>query len=1076
MTFQMHTSSDIEFLAYTTFVRFYKKKALKGLALLALLLSGPRMHAQEAEGISFKKISSENTIIEKGLSQNMVLSIFQDDKGFMWFGTWDGLNRFDAYNFDIFSKEQGLSSETIRAIFQDGNKLWIGTENGLNAMDMHSGEIQKYFSNPLDSTSLTNNWINHIFRDHLDRLWICTAAGLSEFIRDKNEFRQIFSRNYDNPMRSNHFNMMTIDKEKDFWIATNYGLVHFVLETGVVTRYYSKPDDKASLPSNQVKTVITDENGHVWVGTARGLVRFLPETKQFERIKLLEKQGAANHQPDITSLAWESEKGLWAGTDGEGLFFMDAATGQVDNHTQSSSRLYSLSDNRVQKIYIDNQGIIWIGTFNGLNKIDRNAPRFRLYRNDPTQTNTINSNFVWCFEETKENEVWIGTDAGISIFDQTNFSFRFITRTPDNPNTLASNQVRSIYKAPDGQVWIGTRDKGLSIYNVKNSQFLNLSHNINDSTSLSDNFVFSINGPSDGTIWVATNNGLNKYLPGSKNFKRYYHEPNNPNSLPNSRVYSIYLDNNEVLWVSTANGLARYRPQTDNFITYMIPESMMRANRVYTNQFFEANSDKTGNLWIGTRGGGLVKLNPQTEVFEIFTQHDGLPNNVVYAAAHDQAGNFWVTTNWGLSRYIPSENSFINYDVTDGIQSNEFNLNAMMMTSMGQVFVGGMNGFNTFYPESIKTNTQPPPVRITAFKKFNIAQPIVPKSGDTIRLNYNDNFFTFEFTALDYTNPSKNKFRFMLQKYDADWIERGADKRFAEYANIKPGTYQFKVIAANSDGYWNEEGTSLTIIIRPPWYATYFFRISALLLLIILSYSIIRMRVRAINRKHEVEKNYLAFEKQLFELEQKALQLQMNPHFMFNSLNSIQSFVLKNDTDNAIRYLSKFSQLMRRTLANSRESMITVKDEIQALALYLEIEKLRFDEKFDFNIEIEPEIDDSFIEIPPMILQPYVENAIIHGLMHSPRKGHLRIHISLREDTIVCSIEDDGIGRKKAAEIKKASGIERKSQGMLITKERLDMLNQYSKDQYTVEVLDLMDADGKPAGTRVEVTILYREL
>jgi LytS/YehU family sensor histidine kinase len=206
------------------------------------------------------------------------------------------------------------------------------------------------------------------------------------------------------------------------------------------------------------------------------------------------------------------------------------------------------------------------------------------------------------------------------------------------------------------------------------------------------------------------------------------------------------------------------------------------------------------------------------------------------------------------------------------------------------------------------------------------------------------------------------------------------------------------------------------------------------------------------------------------------LQLQMNPHFMFNSLNSIQSFVLKNDTDNAIRYLSKFSQLMRRTLANSRESMITVKDEIQALALYLEIEKLRFDEKFDFNIEIEPEIDDSFIEIPPMILQPYVENAIIHGLMHSPRKGHLRIHISLREDTIVCSIEDDGIGRKKAAEIKKASGIERKSQGMLITKERLDMLNQYSKDQYTVEVLDLMDADGKPAGTRVEVTILYREL
>ncbi len=1072
----MFNSINKKISAYATFIHFCKKNALKAMVFFLLLTNIATVPAQQADGISFKKISSENIIIEKGLSQNWVLSIFQDNEGFMWFGTWDGLNRFDAYSFDIFSKEEGLSSETIRTIFQDGNKLWIGTENGLNALDMHSGEIQTYYSNPLDSTSLTNNWINHIFKDHLDRLWICTAAGLSEFLRDRNEFRQVFSRDYGNPMRSNHFNMMTIDNNNDFWIATNYGLVHFVLETGVVTRYFSKPDDRASLPSNQVKTLATDENGQVWVGTTRGLLRISPETKQFERVELLKNQDAESRQPDITTLAWEKGKGLWVGTDGDGLFFVDEASGQIERFTQSHSRLYSISDNRVQKIYIDNQGIIWIGTFNGLNKIDRNAPRFRLYRNDPTQPNTINSNFVWCFEEAKEDEAWIGTDAGISIFDQTNFNFRFISHKPHQSNSLASNQVRSIYKAPNGLFWIGTRDKGLSVFNEKTGRFRNLYHNRSDTTSLSDNFVFNITGLADGTIWVATDHGLNKYLPDYQSFKRYYHNPNNPNSLPNNRIYSIYFDKDEVLWVSTANGLARYRPQTDDFISYKIPDTMMHTNRVFTNQFFAANSDKSGNLWVGTRGGGLVKFNPETEEFQIITQIDGLPNNVVYAATPDSDGNFWIITNWGLSKYITTESSFINYDVTDGIQSNEFNLNAMMMTSTGQIFVGGMNGFNTFYPASIKTNKQPPPVRITAFKKFNIVQPVVPKSGDTIRLNYNDNFFTFEFTALDYTNPSKNKFRFMLQKYDADWIERGADKRFAEYANIKPGTYQFKVIAANSDGYWNEEGTSLTIIIRPPWYATYFFRISALLLLIILSYSIIRMRVRAINRKHEVEKNYLAFEKQLFELEQKALQLQMNPHFMFNSLNSIQSFVIKNDTDNAIRYLSKFSQLMRRTLSNSRESMISLQDEIQALTLYLEIEKLRFDEKFEYKIVLDPAIDDSFIEIPPMILQPYVENAIIHGLMHSPQKGHLNINISLKEDTIICSIEDDGIGREKAAEIKKASGIERKSRGMMITRERLEILNQYSNDHYTVNVVDLIDANGKAAGTRVEVTILYKEL
>ncbi len=467
----MLNNINIKPSANTKFIHFCKKNAMKGMVLLLLWTNIALIRAQQADGISFKKISSENTIIEKGLSQNWVLSIFQDEESFMWFGTWDGLNRFDAYSFEIFSKEEGLSSETIRAIFQDGNKLWIGTENGLNAMDMHSGEIQTYFSNPLDSTSLTNNLINHIFKDHLDRLWICTAAGLSEFMHDKNEFRQIFSRDYGNPMRSNHFNMMTIDKENNFWIATNYGLVHFVLETGVVTRYFSKPDDKASLPSNQVKTLATDENGQVWVGTTHGLARFLPETKQFERFELLEKRDAANRQPDITSLAWENGKGLWVGSDGDGLFFVDRATSYIESYTQSHSRLYSISDNRIQNIYIDNQGIIWIGTFNGLNKIDRNAPRFRLYRNDPTQPNTINSNFVWCFEETKEDEVWIGTDAGISIFDQTKFNFRFITSNHGQSNTLASNQVRSIYKAPNGLIWIAhaTGDLAYTMKKMANS-------------------------------------------------------------------------------------------------------------------------------------------------------------------------------------------------------------------------------------------------------------------------------------------------------------------------------------------------------------------------------------------------------------------------------------------------------------------------------------------------------------------------------------------------------------------------------------------------------------------------------
>jgi ligand-binding sensor domain-containing protein len=1049
-----------------------------GVPLLVLVFTGFSIigFTQPIEDLFFKKIMSENVRIEKGLSQNSVYSIFQDKDDFLWIGTWDGLNKFDAYSFTIFSKKHGLTNETIRTLFQDGDLLWVGTENGLNTINLNTGEFRNYYSDPSDSTSLTNSLINHIFVDHLNRLWICTASGLSQYHYETDDFTQIFSRDYGDPMRSNNFNMMGQDFENNFWIATNYGLVHYEPATNIVTRYFRKPDDPLSLPSNQINAVITDENGRVWIGTSRGLAYYLPETRQFITVDLLQDKNRTNHQPEITTLAWESKSGLWAGTNGEGLFYIDSTAKTINCFTHSPNRPYTISDNRVQHIYIDKQGIIWVGTYNGLNKIDRNAPRFKLYRNEPGQENSIRNNSVWCFLEISPDQIWIGTDGGITIFNPIEFTFDFIVNTPGQSNSLSDNQIRCIYKDSAGLIWIGTRNRGVNVYDPSTGSFTHFVHRNKDVTTISDNFIYKITGTADGTIWIGTQSGLNRFDRTTNSFFSYEHDPTDDHSLPDNRIYSLFVDPDDRLWISTANGFSRYRPENDDFVTYKIPEAKLESNRVYTNQFFSASLDDDGNFWLGTRGGGLVKFDANQNRFDVFTQAEGLPNNVVYGALFDNNNKLWAPTNWGVSRFDPIENSFINYEVTDGLQSNEFNLNASMQASNGEIYIGGMNGFNVFLPESIKTNKQPPPVRITDFRIFNLSQPVNLRFGDTLQLTHNDNFFSFEFTALDFRNPDKNKYQFKLEGYDVDWVERSADKRFAEYANIKPGNYSFKVIAANSDGFWNSIGTSLFIIVKPPWHATYLFRTFLTILILSIIFLIFRLRTKSINRKHEIEKKYLAFEKQLFELEQKALQLQMNPHFLFNSLNSIQSFVLNNDIDNAILYLSKFSQLMRRTLTNSRESMIPFRDEIQALTLYLEIEKLRFENKFEYQIHVDPDIDDSFIEIPPMILQPYVENAIIHGLMHSQEKGHLKINITLNEDTILCVIEDDGIGREKAAEIRRESGIERKSRGMLITKERLEILNQYSNDQYTVNVIDLKDNSGNPAGTRVEVSIVYNEI
>jgi hypothetical protein len=486
--------------------------------------------------------------------------------------------------------------------------------------------------------------------------------------------------------------------------------------------------------------------------------------------------------------------------------------------------------------------------------------------------------------------------------------------------------------------------------------------------------------------------------------------------------------------------------------------------------------DEEGIYWISTMGGGINRFDPRTEKFQAYTLEDGLSNNVTYATLEDRLGNFWIPTNWGLSRFNRLDTSFINYDVKDGLQGNEFNGNASYVAEDGEIFIGGMNGFNAFYPEDIKKNKRIPEIAITAFRIFNEIQSRTILDGDTIQLAYHDNFFSFEFSALDFTNPSKNKYKFKLEGYDMDWNYRDASRRIAEYANVSPGTYTFIVQASNNDGVWNEDGLSITITIIPPWWATWTFRIFFAIFIIGITWYLISMRMSQLKARHEADRKMLQIEKQLFDIEQRALRLQMNPHFIFNSLNAIQSFVIANDTDKAIHYLAKFSQLMRLILSNSRESHIPLKDELKSLIYFMDIERLRFDNKFEYEINKDPAIDDEFIAIPPMIIQPYVENAILHGLIHQSKKGKLKIDLSLRKDIVFCAIEDNGIGRKEAMKIREASGIKRKSKGMMITKERLDLLNKQYKDKYSVKIIDLKDPEGRASGTRVEIEMVCIEL
>jgi streptogramin lyase len=707
----------------------------------------------------------------------------------------------------------------------------------------------------------------------------------------------------------------------------------------------------------------------------------------------------------------------------------------------------------------------------GVNKINKYVNDFKLYQQAPEGKNGLNSNFIWSFDQDKQGNLWIGTSDGVNILHSGTNTFSQLVHDPSNSNSLADNEVRTLIFTPKQNCfWFGLYGTGLDKYDPETNEFRHFVPQT-EKNSLSDSYVNDIIYDSDGYLWIATGRGLNRFQPDSGIFKVYFHDPDDAGSLSHNIVISLFEDSHGCLWIGTTRGLNKFDKNEQRFTRYFYSSQ----NDLESNTIFSINEDRSGVIWIGTSGGGLVSLNHKTGDYHVYNTRDGLPNNIIYGILEDEESNLWLSSNLGLIKFNTWEKRYVNYDVKDGIQSYEFNLGSFFKDHKGNLYFGGMSGFNVFNPAEIITNPNIPVIVVSSFRKFNEIQPFELKDGDTVLLNYDDNFFSFEISALDYTNTAKNKYRYFLENIDKDWVMADMNIRSAEYKKVQPGIYTFHASGSNNDGVWNEQGISVTIIIRPPWYATLVFRITVILIVIFTLWILIYRRIRRIRRKHEVEKKLLEIEKQKFDLEQKALRLQMNPHFIFNSLNSIQSYIISHDTEKAVTYLGKFSQLMRLILTNSGSELISLMEELKSITYYLELEKLRFDNKFDYEIQVDEKLDQEFVEIPPMIVQPYIENAIIHGLLNKPSRGKLIINFRMSGNKILCAIQDNGIGREESSRISQESGINRKSRGMLVTKARLEILNRMNNEEYSVKVVDLKDESGKPSGTRVELIIHHNE-
>ncbi len=781
----------------------------------------------QAPRLSFSHLS-----IKDGLSQNTVNDILQDFKGFIWIGTNDGLNRYNGYEFEIFkhsfADSNTLSHNKIYSLLEDRQqRLWVGTRKGLNLFDRQKDRFVRM--NPMGSTvELANAFIRTLYKDSKGRIWVGTY-GEGMFMFDGATFTACKIEPWKD--RSEEFKAglenVTSFVEDEFgglWIGTlKNGLIYYNPETGEY-RFFPFYRDK-EITEVHGKTVYQDNTGRIWVCTeGEGLFLFDRVTTNFKHYPAGLGKNQLSH-PIVKDIYEDDEGLLWLATDGGGLNIFDPENEIFKYYKYDQSNNKGLNTNALYSIFSDRQDIIWIGTFgDGLNVYDPNKKAFKHYTTGLKPGTGLSHKSVLCFQECENGNIWIGTDGGgLNYFNPKTGSFKAYLHQPNNPGSISSNHVTSLLLDNENRLWIGTFAGGLNYFRAENETFRVYRNEPENENSLINNNVWVMHQDSRDRIWVGTLGGLELFDPGSGAFVHISNLPQNVDQNLN-RVTEIAEDHEGTIWIGGAGlwdikddlKIKRFRPGSEK--QFSITEYDARV--IY--------EDSTHDLWVGTEGGGLLKINPEKKSVRQYAPADGLPNEAVHNILEDDEGRLWISTNLGISRFDPVKEVFQNYDEEDGLQSNQFAYSAALKSMNGFMYFGGINGFNVFHPDSIIENPYIPPVILTDFtvsnKKVSIGTEDSPLSSHIseageITLTHDQSVFTFEFTALNFTSSEKNQYRYIMEGFESEWNEVST-KRTATYTNLDPGDYTFRVQASNNDGIWNEQGTSVQLHVLPPFWQT----------------------------------------------------------------------------------------------------------------------------------------------------------------------------------------------------------------------------------------------------------------
>lgn len=894
---------------------------MKRLILILILLNNLSAFAQQ------NVYSFDHLGVENGLSNPVVTCIFQDSKGFMWFGTYYGLNRYDGYEVKtyLYNAKDSLSlgDNRVTCIFEDDRKnLWVGTNvGGLNLYNRAYDNFIRYEKENEPKFRISSNKIETIFQDSKSNLWVGTSDGLNLFDYNTGLFKSYHKKENDPASLNSNTIYSILEKSgKELIVLTNEKQLNKYSDTPEGFLRFAFDQNKSDLLKT-ARFLFQDKEQNIWIGTLDdGILKYNNQTLHQYRHETGDPKSLSHN---LVRCVMEDDRGtIWIGTDGGGLNLYNTASDNFLRINADPENKTSLNSNAIYSLYQDRSGTIWVGTFGGgVNIYNREKSKFTKYLANKNDLQGLSNKSVLAILEDHNGDIWIGTDGGgLNQFDRETGKFTHFRHEAGNPYSISSDVVKCLYEDANNNLWVGTYLGGLNLFDRKTKQFYQIKPNPAEAAQFSTSIIWNIHEDNHNNLWLSTlGNGLCIYNRDTKTF-RHFQPFAGYGSLGDYNVVDMLTDTEDNLWIGTEDhgiNLYDYKTGTFNYIRH----DPRNENSLSSDHAWSLFEDSNRRVWVGTNEG-LNLYHKENNTFEHFTTAAGLPGNIVNNIIEDLQGNLWITTDRGLTKFNYEKKQFKNYDISDGLQGKDFNGNSAMRSRNGDLFFGGIEGFNVFTPTKLKENPHAPPVVITDFQIFNKPVKIGPNEilkqhvteSDEVVVSYKESVVSFKFAALNYNSPEKNQYAYRMKGFDKDW--NFSNKREVTYTNLDPGIYTFTVKAANNDNVWNETGTSLTFIVTPPWWETTWFKTMMAITLVSLGSVIYKVRTRNIRKTMRAEKQR---ELEIKEAQMREERLEHEKAVIELSKSKLESEIQSKNSELATTVMSAVKQ---------NETLLKIKDDI----------------------------------------------------------------------------------------------------------------------------------------------------